>query len=82
MQGEDETNYSYDEFGRLTQKLLPNNNKEVMDYLPGGHLNSLEMYDVNGLLDKYTYDYDNQSSKTITGSTIMGTNVAEQICTE
>jgi RHS repeat-associated protein len=35
-----------------------------MNYLPGGYLKSLEMYDNNGILDKYVYGYDSHGNRT------------------
>ncbi|MDC7278415.1 DUF6531 domain-containing protein, partial [Butyrivibrio fibrisolvens] len=61
--GVDTTNYVYDEFGRLTLKLLANGASTQCSYLPGGYLNSLEMFDSNGVLDKYTYKYDVQGNR-------------------
>ena len=34
-----------------------------MEYLPGGSLKSLEMYDTKGILDKYVYNYDTQGNR-------------------
>ncbi|SFV04820.1 RHS repeat-associated core domain-containing protein, partial [Butyrivibrio sp. INlla21] len=64
INGNEKTRYTYDELDRLIEKYLPNANREVMDYLPGGFLKSLEMYDNNGLLDKYVYRYDSQGNRT------------------
>ncbi len=64
INGNKKTRYTYDELDRLIEKRLPNANREVMDYLPGGSLKSLELYDNNGLLDKYAYSYDTQGNRT------------------
>ena len=64
INGNEKTRYTYDELDRLIEKCLPNANREVMDYLPGGFLKSLEMYDNKGLLDKYVYSYDSQGNRT------------------
>ncbi|SFU67407.1 DUF6531 domain-containing protein [Butyrivibrio sp. INlla21] len=64
ISGDKKTSYFYDEFDRLIEKRLPNSNREIMDYIPGGLLKSLEMHDDNGLLDKYIYNYDAQGNRT------------------
>ncbi|MBQ5475996.1 MAG: RHS repeat protein, partial [Lachnospiraceae bacterium] len=60
----DETDYEYDEFGRLTAKIFPNGASSRYEYYQGGLLKSLINNDVNGILDSYTYEYNNVGLKT------------------
>ncbi len=55
----EEIKYSYDDYGRLSNKLMPNGVSTAYNYLPGGNLDSLTSYDVHGELDHYTYHYTN-----------------------
>ena len=61
ISGADKTSYIYDEFYILSEKILPNANKEVMSYFPGGYLRSLEMHD--SLQKTFTFDVTNMLSK-------------------
>ena len=58
ISGADKTSYIYDEFNRLSEKILPNANKEVMSYLSGGYLRSLEMHDSKAM----SYEYDKRGN--------------------
>ncbi|MBQ7469892.1 MAG: RHS repeat protein, partial [Pseudobutyrivibrio sp.] len=64
VNGNEKTSYDYDEYGRLIEKTLPNGNAQKFDYFAGGMLKSLEMYDSMGLMDRYTYGYDNKGNRT------------------
>ncbi|MBP5598146.1 MAG: hypothetical protein J6Y02_22450 [Pseudobutyrivibrio sp.] len=64
VNGSEKTSYDYDAYGRLIEKTLPNGNAQKFDYFIGGMLKSLEMYDSNGLMDRYTYGYDTRGNRT------------------
>lgn len=57
------TSYAYDENGRLTKKLLPNGTRQMYAYAQGGFLTQMESYDKEGLLDRYTYEYNAKGLK-------------------
>ncbi|MBE5836110.1 MAG: hypothetical protein E7309_15965 [Butyrivibrio sp.] len=43
------TSYSYDELGRLIEKLLPNGVRQDCSYLPGGNIESMTSFDKEGI---------------------------------
>ncbi len=55
----EETRYTYDELGRLSQKIFANGVIQGYTYMPGGNLASMESSDKQGVLDKYFYSYNN-----------------------
>ena len=55
----EETRYTYDELGRLSQKIFANGVSQAYTYMSGGNLESMVSTDKEGVLDKYFYSYDN-----------------------
>ena len=62
--GDIRTAYSYDEHGRLTEKLFSNGTKTQYQYNELGRLQELSHWNTEGLLDRYQYDYDLMGNKT------------------
>ncbi|MBP3278653.1 MAG: RHS repeat protein, partial [Butyrivibrio sp.] len=58
--------YDYDESGRLKCKNFPNGTSTEYDYYAGGQLKSLTSRDINGLLDRYEYKYNERGNNTQT----------------
>ncbi|SFU92268.1 YD repeat-containing protein [Butyrivibrio sp. M55] len=58
VSGGETTSYTYDEVGRIIEKLLPNSVKQIYEYLPGGKLKSMISSDKEGILDEYFYSYN------------------------
>lgn len=59
-----EIRYSWDTEGRLTEKSYPNGTASTYEYLPGGYLKSLINRDQEGVMDRYSYQYDARGNKT------------------
>ena len=55
----EETTYAYDNIGRLSKKTFANGVSQAYTYMPGGNLESMISTDLEGVLDKYFYSYDN-----------------------
>ncbi|WP_026653037.1 DUF6531 domain-containing protein [Butyrivibrio proteoclasticus] len=54
--------YTYDAAGRLSGKSFPNGVKTALDYYQGGLLKSMTSTDTQGIIDKYVYNYEKETS--------------------
>ena len=64
VDGERRIDYVYDENSRLSSKLFPNGVSTKYSYNDMGLLAEFSQSDKDGILDKYTYTYDNMINKT------------------
>jgi len=64
IDGENSVEYSYDKNSRLSDKVFSNGVSTKYSYNEMGMLSKLAHSDKDGILDKYTYTYDNMVNKT------------------
>ncbi len=64
--------YRYDEAGRLSRKTFPNGMETSYLYNTSGYLAELAHRDKEGILDRYTYQYDLTGNKTAIGKQRRG----------
>jgi RHS repeat-associated protein len=64
IDGDNRIDYAYDENSRLSGRSFPNGISTKYTYNEVGLLSGLAHSDMDGILDRYTYTYDNMGNKT------------------